>query len=134
MLQMCVTVNDLEYVRRSLSVLGAELHVETILEAVEAATGDAGRQQWRQALYAMLEGAINQLEARDLQVINRVAAKVRHSLSADCGSNLGYYNESSHYFLKIFQAHCEIFTLEIGHVTPFKSLPAQNSRKYAHHI
>jgi len=103
---MCVTVNDLEYVRRSLSVLGAELHVETILEAVEAATGDAGRQQWRQALYAMLEGAINQLEARDLQVINRVAAKVRHSLSADCGSNLGYYNEGSHYFLKIFQAHC----------------------------
>lgn len=77
MLQMCVTVNDLEYVRRSLSVLGAELHVEIILEAVEAATGDAGKQQWRQALYAMLEGAINQLEARALQVINRVAAKVR---------------------------------------------------------
>jgi hypothetical protein len=78
MLQMCVTVNDLEYVRRSLSVLGAELHVEVVLEAVEAATGDAGKQQWRQALYAMLEGAINQLEARALQVINRVAAKVRH--------------------------------------------------------
>jgi hypothetical protein len=79
--QMCVTVNDLEYVRRSLSVLGAELHVETVLEAVEAAIGDAGRQQWRQALYAMLEGAINQLEARALQVINRVAAKVSHRLS-----------------------------------------------------
>lgn len=80
-LQMCVTVNDLEYVRRSLSVLGAELHVETVLEAVEAAIGDAGRQQWRQALYAMLEGAINQLEARALQVINKVAAKVSHHLS-----------------------------------------------------
>ncbi|XP_069688099.1 BAI1-associated protein 3 isoform X2 [Periplaneta americana] len=78
--EMCVTVNDLEYVRRSLSVLGAELHVETVLEAVEAATGDAGRQQWRQALYAMLEGAINQLEARALQVINRVAAKMRPAL------------------------------------------------------
>jgi len=94
-LQMCVTVNDLEYVRRSLSVLGAELHVETILEAVEAATGDAGRQQWRQALYAMLEGAINQLEARALQVINRVAAKVRHCFSGGYGSNLGYYDKSS---------------------------------------
>lgn len=79
-LQMCVTANDLEYVRRSLSVLGAELHVETVLEAVEAAIGDAGRQQWRQALYAMLEGAVNQLEARALQVINRVAAKVSHHL------------------------------------------------------
>jgi len=111
-LQMCVTVNDLEYVRRSLSVLGAELHVETILEAVEAATGDAGRQQWRQALYAMLEGAVNQLEARALQVINRVAAKVRHCLSADYGSNLGYYNESSLYFPQILQAHCEILLLK----------------------
>ena len=99
-LQMCVTVNDLEYVRRSLSVLGAELHVETILEAVDAATGDAGRQQWRQALYAMLEGAINQLEARALQVINRVAAKVRHCLSEGYGSNL-YYNGSSHYVPQI---------------------------------
>jgi hypothetical protein len=90
MLQMCVTVNDLEYVRRSLSVLGAELHVEAVLEAVEAATGDAGKQQWRQALYAMLEGAINQLEARALQVINRVAAKVSHYHKADNGSNTGY--------------------------------------------
>jgi hypothetical protein len=105
-LQMCVTVNDLEYVRRSLSVLGAELHVETILEAVDAATGDAGRQQWRQALYAMLEGAINQLEARALQVINRVAAKVRHCLSAGYGLNLGCYNECSHYFPQIFYTHC----------------------------
>jgi hypothetical protein len=98
-LQMCVTVNDLEYVRRSLSVLGAELHVETILEAVDAATGDAGRQQWRKALYAMLEGAINQLEARALQVINRVAAKVRHYLSAGYGFNLGYCDESLNTFL-----------------------------------
>jgi alkylhydroperoxidase family enzyme len=87
---MCVTVNDLEYVRRSLSVLGAELHVETVLEAVEAATGDAGRQQWRQALYSMLEGAINQLEARALQVINRVATKVRHCHKAGNYSELGY--------------------------------------------
>ena len=111
-LQMCVTVNDLEYVRRSLSVLGAELHVETILEAVEVATGDAGRQQWRQALYAMLEGAINQLEARALQVINRVAAKVRHCFSVGYGSSLGYYNKSSCYFPQILWANGEIFLLK----------------------
>lgn len=73
---MCVTVNDLEYVRRSLSVLGAELHVEAVLEVVEAAANESNRLQWRQALYAILEDATMQLESRIHQVINRVSGKV----------------------------------------------------------
>ncbi|XP_049958589.1 BAI1-associated protein 3 [Schistocerca serialis cubense] len=76
--EMCVTVNDLEYVRRWLAPLGTELQAEVVLEAVEAGSG--GSQQWRTALYNMLDGAITQLEARALQVINRVAAKMRPAL------------------------------------------------------
>lgn len=56
--------------------MGAELQVEAVLEAVEAAAGDNRCQQWRTALYNILDGATTQLEARALQVINRVAAKV----------------------------------------------------------
>ncbi|GLH13404.1 uncharacterized protein GBIM_17982 [Gryllus bimaculatus] len=78
--EMCVTVNDLEYVRRSLAALGTELHVDNILEAVEMATGDGNRQQWRNALYGILDGATTQLEARVLQIISRVAAKMRPAL------------------------------------------------------
>jgi hypothetical protein len=39
----------------------------------------------------MLEGAINQLEARALQVINRVAAKVSHHLSLSRPQFQRYY-------------------------------------------
>nr|CAD7193595.1 unnamed protein product [Timema douglasi] len=78
--EMCVTVNDLEYVRRTLSMLGEDLHVEAVLEAVEAATEHTNKQPWRQALYDILDDATTQLEARALQVINRVAAKMRPAL------------------------------------------------------
>ncbi|XP_063228828.1 BAI1-associated protein 3 [Bacillus rossius redtenbacheri] len=78
--EMCVTVNDLEYVRRTLAVLGAELHVEAVLEAVEGCVDGDNPRQWRQALYGLLEDATAQLEARIVQVISRVIAKMRPAL------------------------------------------------------
>lgn len=83
--EMCVSVNDLEYVRRSLTMLGTTLSVEPILEAVEA-TNCEGSSQWREALYGALEETRLTLEARALQVISRVGIKV--SSESQCSDGL----------------------------------------------
>lgn len=77
---MCVSVNDLEFVRRSLTMLGTALSVEPILEAIESAGGE-GSTQWRDALYGALEETRLTLEARALQVISRVGIRVRNTTS-----------------------------------------------------
>lgn len=74
--EMCVCVNDLEYVRRSLSNLGVSLGVEAVLDAVEAAE-QSSTSEWRDALYGALEETQLTLEARALQVISRVGVRVR---------------------------------------------------------
>jgi len=74
---MCVCVNDLEYVRRSLSTLGVSLGAEAILEAVECSPGHKeGASEWRDALYGALEETQLTLEARALQVISRIGVRV----------------------------------------------------------
>lgn len=78
---MCVCINDLEYVRRSLSNLPVTLAVESVLEAVEA-TQPHGVAEWRDALYGALEETQLTLEARALQVISRIGVRVGYQYSA----------------------------------------------------
>lgn len=73
--EMCISVNDLEYVRRFLSTLATSLSVESILEAVEASNKE-NSSQWRDALYGLLEETTLTLEARTLQILSRTGAKV----------------------------------------------------------
>lgn len=77
---MCVCVNDLEYVRRSLSNLPVSLAVESVLEAVEA-TQPHGVSDWRDALYGVLEETQLTLEARALQVVSRIGVRVCWKIS-----------------------------------------------------
>jgi hypothetical protein len=71
-------MNDLEYVRRSVSLLPDEVSLETVLEAVEAAAPPGGdTNQWRDAIQALMDRAINQLEADIMMVITRIGVKVR---------------------------------------------------------
>ncbi|XP_072156728.1 BAI1-associated protein 3 isoform X1 [Bemisia tabaci] len=76
--EVCTAVNDLEYVRRGLTVLPDELQIEEILDAVEQ-TGDTTN-RWRDAMYALLDTTINQLEADVLLIITRIGMKMRPSL------------------------------------------------------
>lgn len=74
---MCVAMNDLEYVRRTISLIPDEVQIETVLEAVEAAAGEtADREQWRRAITALMDQAVNQLEADIMMVITRIGVKV----------------------------------------------------------
>lgn len=67
-------MNDLEYVRRSVTLLPDELQVEAVLEAVDAA-GDHST-QWRDNITQLLDSATNQLLADVMMIINRIGVKV----------------------------------------------------------
>ncbi|XP_066902110.1 BAI1-associated protein 3 isoform X2 [Halyomorpha halys] len=78
--EMCVAMNDLEYVRRSLTLIPDEVNLETVLEAVEAAAEASGggqdRGQWRAALSSFMDRATNQLEADIMMIITRLGVKM----------------------------------------------------------
>ncbi|XP_024086156.1 BAI1-associated protein 3 isoform X2 [Cimex lectularius] len=75
--EMCVAMNDLEYVRRTISLIPDEVGMETVLEAVEAAAGPGVKKdQWRKAITAILDQAVNQLEADITMVITRLGVKM----------------------------------------------------------
>lgn len=71
---MCVAMNDLEYVRRSVTLLPDELQIEAVLEAVRE-TGDLST-QWRDNIQALLDSATNQLHSDIFLIINRIGVKV----------------------------------------------------------
>ncbi|KAF6203098.1 hypothetical protein GE061_003513, partial [Apolygus lucorum] len=74
---MCVAMNDLEYVRRTVSLIPDEVQMETVLEAVEAAAGPAvERDQWRTAVTSLLDQAVQQLEADITMIITRLGVKM----------------------------------------------------------
>ncbi|KAG8306648.1 hypothetical protein J6590_042432 [Homalodisca vitripennis] len=75
---MCVAMNDLEYVRRSLSLLPDELQVEAVLDAVRAA-GDHST-QWRDNIQGLLDSATHQLNSDISLIINRIGVKMRPAL------------------------------------------------------
>ncbi|KAK6630949.1 hypothetical protein RUM44_003121 [Polyplax serrata] len=77
--EMCISVNDLEYVRRFLNTVGTSLSVESILDAVES-TCSENPSQWRDALYGLLEETKLNLEARALQIMSKMGTKMRPSL------------------------------------------------------
>lgn len=71
---MCVTVNDLEYVRRTLSLLPNELQLDTMLETIEAV--DNENFECREEISAILDTTINDLESEIILVISRIRVKV----------------------------------------------------------
>ncbi|XP_039285685.1 BAI1-associated protein 3 isoform X2 [Nilaparvata lugens] len=76
--EMCVAMNDLEYVRRSVSLLPDELQLEAVLEVIEAAGDRSG--QWRDAMMATLETTTQQLQADVMAIIGRIGVKMRGAL------------------------------------------------------
>lgn len=71
---MCVTINDLEYVRRSLSLLPNELQLDTMLETIEAV--DNENFEYREEITSLLDTTINDLESEITIIVSRVGVKV----------------------------------------------------------
>lgn len=74
---MCVTINDLEYVRRTLSLLPNELQLDTMLETIEAVDND--NFEYREEITSLLDTTINDLEAEITVIVSRIGVKVRNS-------------------------------------------------------
>lgn len=71
---MCVTMNDLEYVRRTLSLLPNELQLDTLLETIEVA--DRENFECREEISSLLDSTINSTEAEIALIISRIGVKV----------------------------------------------------------
>ncbi|XP_026297556.1 BAI1-associated protein 3 isoform X1 [Apis mellifera] len=78
--EMCVAINGLEYVRRWLLKLGEELLVEKLLTALECQAGDSARMQWRNALTSPLEQTPGQMLLFINQIVSRIGTKMRPPL------------------------------------------------------
>ncbi|XKL63074.1 hypothetical protein PGB90_005438 [Kerria lacca] len=76
--EMCVTMNDLEYVRRTLSLLPNELQLDTLLETIEAA--DRENFECREEISSLLDVTINNTETEIALVISRIAIKMKSPL------------------------------------------------------
>uniref|UniRef100_A0A8D8TBQ9 BAI1-associated protein 3 n=1 Tax=Cacopsylla melanoneura TaxID=428564 RepID=A0A8D8TBQ9_9HEMI len=75
--EMCVAMNDLEFVRRHLTLLPEELNLESILDSIELKE-NTGR--WREAAYLVIDTATCQLETEILLIISRIGVKMRTAL------------------------------------------------------
>ncbi|XP_065210917.1 BAI1-associated protein 3 isoform X2 [Planococcus citri] len=76
--EMCVTINDLEYVRRTLSLLPNELQLDTMLETIEAV--DSENFEYREEITSLLDTTINDLESEITVIVSRVGVKMRSPL------------------------------------------------------
>lgn len=71
---MCVTMNDLEYVRRALSLLPNELQLDTLLETIEAA--DSENFECREEMSSLLDSTVNTTETEIALIVSRIGLKV----------------------------------------------------------
>ena len=78
---MCVTVNDLEYVRRWLENLGEMLRIEELFTTLEGQATDQVYMQWRHTMISPLEQTLGQMMLFINQIISRIGAKVRNFIS-----------------------------------------------------
>lgn len=76
--EMCVTMNDLEYVRRTLSLLPNELQLDTLLETIEVA--DRENFECREEISSLLDSTIYSTEAEIALIISRIGVKMKSPL------------------------------------------------------
>lgn len=74
---MCAALNDLEYVWRTVASMPDDLHLETVVSAVEA-TGEATADQCRADVTSLLDPVFNQYDTYSMLIVGRIAIRVRH--------------------------------------------------------
>lgn len=71
---MCVTLNDIEYVRRNLSLLPNELQLDPLLETIESA--DRENFECREEVSSLLDTAVNEMESQIGTIVSYIGIKV----------------------------------------------------------
>lgn len=74
--QLCVTINNIEQVRRALKPLPETLGYSEIQKNMEKSHGEKGLRQVKTALHNMLRKADEEMTRRIKNVVDRVADKV----------------------------------------------------------
>lgn len=72
-------MNDLEYVWRTVVSMPDDLHLETVVSAVEA-TGEATADQCRADVNSLLDPVFNQYDTFSMMIVGRIAIRVRVDL------------------------------------------------------
>ncbi|XP_064637155.1 BAI1-associated protein 3-like isoform X4 [Lineus longissimus] len=82
-LQLCITINNIEQVRRALKPLPEALQFAEVLRAMERVKGEKAFKQARQSLMGIIRGADDEMVKKIKQVVDRVADKMRPDLKKD---------------------------------------------------
>ncbi|XP_075558268.1 BAI1-associated protein 3-like isoform X2 [Dermacentor variabilis] len=75
--EVCIVINNMEYVRRALKPLHAELDLEPIIAAIEQAEGDRAADKCRAAFQALLHNADEDVVHKILTIIAGLSEKMR---------------------------------------------------------
>ncbi|XP_050430788.1 BAI1-associated protein 3 isoform X3 [Adelges cooleyi] len=77
--EICAVLNDLEYVWRTVASMPDELHLETVVTAVEA-TGEATADQCRADVTTLLDPVFNQYDSYSMMIVGRIAIRMQAPL------------------------------------------------------
>ncbi|XP_075725246.1 BAI1-associated protein 3-like isoform X3 [Rhipicephalus microplus] len=75
--EVCIVINNMEYVRRALKPLHNELELEPIIAAIEQAEGDRAADKCRAAFQALLHNADEDVVHKILTIIAGLSEKMR---------------------------------------------------------
>ncbi|KAF0772787.1 BAI1-associated protein 3 [Aphis craccivora] len=78
-LQVCAALNDLEYVWRTIATMPDDLHLETVVAAVEA-TGEATADQCRADVTSLLDPVFNQYDTYSMLIVSKIAVRMQAPL------------------------------------------------------
>ncbi|XP_064617037.1 BAI1-associated protein 3-like [Liolophura sinensis] len=81
--QLCITINNIEQVRRALKPLPETLGYSDIQKNMEKSHGEKGLRQVKTALHNMLRKADDEMTRRIKNVVDRVADKMRPDIKKD---------------------------------------------------
>lgn len=77
--QLCITINDIEQVRRSLKPLPEALKFNEIVKGTERAMGETNAKGARMQLFSIIKHADDNMIKRIKQVVDKVADRVSES-------------------------------------------------------
>ncbi|KAL4084626.1 hypothetical protein QTP88_027557 [Uroleucon formosanum] len=77
--EVCAALNDLEYVWRTIASMPDDLHLETVVAAVEA-TGEATADQCRADVTSLLDPVFNQYGTYSMLIVGRIAVRMQAPL------------------------------------------------------
>jgi len=78
-IQLCIAVNNIEYVGLEMKPISAKLGTESILQELETVEGGQIGSQCRRTLETVMENAVENINNKIYEILEQVGGKVRFS-------------------------------------------------------